>query len=229
MTTHEERIENMIATGRVSREEGERLRAAIDPEHAPAKPLAKLLDPVAHLSTPAALIASAAIAACGVVLGATLGIRFDGALDAHVGGPPVSVLTAVLEQVLAWPLVALVAYGAARIAGAKTDTRPVDMLSAVGLARLPLVLSGVLSLLLMPKLPPGADADTAIKTLTEGAGLVRTLVAAGLTLPLVVFFFVLLVRGYRTASGLSGARLAVSALGFIVVAEVISKVVLMSL
>lgn len=227
MTTHEERIDNMIATGRVSREEGERLRAAIDPEQAPAKRWTKVLDPVAHLPTGVALIASGAFAAFGVVLGTTLGIRFDGALDAHVGGPPVAMGTAVIEQLLAWPLMAAIAYAAARLAGAKSGTRPVDMLSAVGVARLPLALSGVLSLLLMPKLP--ADPDAAIKALTEGSGLIRTLLVAGLTLPLIVLFFVLLVRGYRTASGLSGSRLAISAIGFILVAEVVSKLVLMAL
>lgn len=227
MTTHEERIDNMIATGRVSREEGERLRAAIDPEQTATKRWTKLLDPIAHLPTGTALMVSGSVAVVGVVLGTAFGIRFDGALDVHVGGPAVPIGTAVVEQLIAWPLVAAIAYVAARLAGAKSGTRPVDMLTAVGIARLPLAVAAVLSHLLMPKLL--ADPDAAAKALTEEVGLVRGLILAGVAVPLIALFLVLLVRGYRTASGLTGARLAISAIGFILVAEIISRLVRMAL
>jgi len=222
MTTHEERIEHMVATGRVSREEGERLRAAIEPDEAPW--WKKLLDPVAHLSTGLALLLGSVFALMSMGLGMGLGVRFDGALDVHVGGPPVPLVTAALEQLLAWPLVAAMAFAAARLA--TTKPRFVDVFNAVGLARLPLVLNGLVSVALMPKLPPSADTATMVKTMTEGTGLFRTLLVAGLTLPLIVIFFLVLVRGYRTATGLSGKRLTVSAVGFILVAEVISKLTL---
>ena len=130
--------------------------------------------------------------------------------------------TALYEQLLAWPVTALVFWAIARpVAG---QGRFVDFFAAVGVARLPLL--PMAAILLATR-----DASAqALAGLLEGqmpsVGFVAMTLAS---VPFAVWFVALLVTGLRTASGLRGGKLAWVAVGAIVAAEILTKVALLAL
>jgi hypothetical protein len=141
-----------------------------------------------------------------------MGVRYDGALDLHVGPRAVPIGVALLDQALAFGLTAVVLWGAAR---SVSRARFVDVLGAVGLSRAPAVLIAVPLALLIPLLPADPTKPSPALLVIALVGVVG-----------VVAQIWLLVLGFRTASGCRGGRLAMSILGGLVAAEVITKLAL---
>ena len=214
MNAERQRILELVAAGSITPEEAEQLREAV---RAPKPPLAKwLFQPLELLSTQKTLLAGSVAAAAGVALG-LLHIRFDGALDMHVAREPVPVGQALIDHLLAWPLTALVFFLAARLVA--RQGRYVDFLAAVGVARIPLILAGLI----------GAASAPATLAAAQGTLSPVVLITGILMLPLLAWMIVLLVTGMRTAAGLRGVRLALASAGAIVAAEILSKLALWAL
>jgi hypothetical protein len=220
MTEHANRVRQMIAAGQVSPEQGAELLRSLAPSLA-QRVRGWLLDPLEHASTTVALLVTALVGALGVVVAVSVGVRFDGALDMHVTNGSVTLGAALIDQLVALPLTILIGVAAARLA--KATPRLEDMAGAVGVARVPLLLSALVTALLpRPHIDP-AHPELLLSSPTE---LMKVIPIVALVLPVSLYFFVLLFRNYRTATGLSGQRLWVSFISWIVVAEVASKALL---
>jgi hypothetical protein len=217
MTTEREKILDLVATGQLSPADADRLLKRAD-----AKPrrdlVAWLFDPAERLGTDRALLVGLAAVILGGLL-ARAGIRFDGALDSHDTAGPVPWTLAVADVLVAWPLTALVFWLVSFLVA--KQGRLVDHLAAVGVARVPAVLTGAVLVLASalfprPEIVPGKIPDV------HPLWLAFIL----LSIPFVVWQVALLYRGFRTASGLRGLRCAAAGVAAIVGAEIVSKAAL---
>jgi len=210
------RILEMVAAGELSPADADRLLAAAA---RPRPPLARwLFQPMEILPTGRALAIGAAAALAGALVSVLLGVRFDGALDAHGPAPdPVPPVDAIVDLVLVWPVTALICWGVARLF--TRQGRLVDFLAAVGVARAGWLILGLL-------------IGTVGRAVDDGAllsvGPAELIFALALVLPVSAWAIALLVTGFRTASGLRGVRLAVGAVIALVLAEAITKLALWS-
>jgi hypothetical protein len=213
MTSPETKVEALVASGRISGTDADKLRRAL--HRSPTPHWSRLLwAPFDRLALPAALAIGAASLAVQALL-SRFGVRFDGAFDVHVGAAAPGWGTVALELVVAWPLTALVVWLACLAFSRKT--RLVDAAVAVAVARAPLTLCGALAAVL-PLRPPVDGAPEQLAPLQ--------LVLALLLMPLVIWFLVIVFQGIKTATGLAGGRLwATWGLG-LTAAEVVSKVLL---
>jgi hypothetical protein len=208
MTPAQQRIEAMVREGVVTSAEGASMLEALRARGR----WAAILDPLAwrFASLPAALV----VAVAAIVLG-TAGVRFDGALDLHLPGAPVRLVSAVRDTVVATLCLILALQAASRVLARRGRTR--DFVVAVGLARIPLLVTGALLLALSP--PP----DEILRRATENPADPLLLLVAVASVPGLVLYLALLYQGFRSASGLLGARLVIAFISALVVAEVASK------
>ena len=204
MSSPEERIRELARQRTIDDAAAAQLLDAVRPVPRPSP-----YDPLARLSPAVAcgigLLASLVLVALG-----RLHIRTDGVLDLHVGRAPVPLSVAAIDQLVAWPLSALVVWGVARLLA--RGVRIVDVLATVALGRVPHAVLGI-----------------PLALLTPGAGVVRgPVLYLILALALAVFGaqVLLLGFGFRTATGLRGGKLAVALVGGLVAAEIVSKIVL---
>lgn len=216
MTAERERILESVARGELSPDQADALLKSLSSPRAPRWKW--LFSPLELVSTRAALIASSLVAVGALVL-SRFSIHLDGALDTHLGSGPVPPAIAALELIVSWPLVALVFWATSRLIA--KQGRYVDFLNAVGLARVPLIVSAVALVFfadVMPRTPEQA--------LEQGRLVYSVVFGLVFAVPLMIWFITLLVMGFREASGLRGIRLALSFLAALIAAEVLSKVVL---
>ena len=149
-----------------------------------------------------------------------VGLRFDGAFDVHrtwASSAPVPITHALIDQLAALVVTSVVVVVAMRLIGATLMWRDAFML--VGVARVPLVASAPLVLLL--HLPPEVGRVTsgmpAIPSVLELAMIAALIVSLCWTIAI-------LVGGIRHASHAQGWRLAGLTLMIVVIAEFVSKV-----
>lgn len=204
MTTERHHILEMLAEKKINPEEAEQLLGAIRPARSRVGDW--LFRPLERLQTRTA-VAIAISTGLLQLLVSRLQIRFDGALDVHLSTAVVPLPTALLDLVLAWLLVAAIFWGAARLVA--KQGRLVDFVAAVGVARIPLIVAGAITGVARPGIE-GALAGE------PSAGLI---VFSLVSLLFVAWFVALLVTGLRTASGLRGMKLGLTAAISIVVAE----------
>lgn len=213
MTTERERILELVASGKLSPGDADRLLKQAEEKPRPNL-FAWLFDPIDRLGTHRALLVGL-LAVLLASLFSRAGVRFDGALDSHVGTAPVPPAVAVADAVVAWPLTALVLWLVSLVAA--RQGRFVDHFAAVGLSRVPALAIGAIlafsTLWPTPELVPGQIPDVNPVWLAVILS----------TVPFAVWQVVLLYRGFRTASGLRGLRCAVAGVVGIIVAEVLSK------
>jgi hypothetical protein len=152
------------------------------------------------------------LASLGGIATARFGVRYDGALDLHLGSHAVPIARAIVDQVVAFPLTALVFIIASRRLA--PTARIVDVVGAVGLSRVPVVLGAV----------PLALITSAVK-IDPTKPSAALLVIALLALAVVGAQIFSLVVGFRTATGARGGALASTFVIALVAAEVISKIV----
>jgi hypothetical protein len=210
--TPADRVRRLVASGDVGPEEGARLLSALQ-EVKQRSPLATLLDPFERFGGGVAAVAGLALALAGFGV-SRLGVRFDGFLDMHVSRTVVpSLQVALVDQLASWLVPALCFWAYARVLS--RSVRLVDFVGMVGLARVPVVVSAVLNVLLLRMVTVDASRFTPGLLLVAVVGLV--FLALHLTL---------LYRGFKNASGLSGAKLVGGFIGVGLAAEVLSKLVL---
>lgn len=211
MTTPDERVRALVRDNVIKPAEGERLLATMSPRP-PRRGWRLALNPFERFGGGTAAAAGLAVAALSVAV-TRLGVRFDGFLDLHVAPAVIPYRTALLEQIVVWPLPALLFWAYARLLGRRV--RIIDFLGVIGLSRAPLALAAIALGLLAPPLPPG------IPTLTPELAVIAVLAALGL-----VWSLTLLVQGIKNASGLRGAPLIAGLIGLVLASEILSKVAL---
>ncbi|MFO0741500.1 MAG: hypothetical protein U0270_36725 [Labilithrix sp.] len=194
MTTPEERIKELARKNAIGSVDAARLLASVKPTTPVAAPG---FDPFRRYG--AGLLAGAGVIAGAASLAlAPLHVHFPGFLDIMRSDAAIGTSRAWIEQAAAFPLAAAVFWVAGRLAVGR-GARPVDMLATVGFARVPAVLFA---------LPVALSGVTALALLT----------LVGLALQIL-----LLVLGFRSATGATGGRLAAGVVGGIVAAEVLAK------
>ncbi|WP_437328203.1 YIP1 family protein [Sorangium sp. So ce381] len=211
MTTPDERVRALVRDNVINPAEGERLLATMSPRP-PQRGWRLALNPFERFGGGAAAAAGLAVAALNVAL-TRLGVRFDGFLDLHAAPAVISYRTALLEQVVAWPLPALLFWTYARLL--RRRVRLIDFLGVIGLSRAPIALAAAALGLLAPRLPAGVPAFTPELAVIAIVGTVC-----------LVWSLALLVRGFRNASGLRGAPLIAGLIGLVLLSEILSKVAL---
>jgi hypothetical protein len=179
------------------------------------------IDPFGRLSRNTGLLLVLGVVAAGLLV-ARLGVRFDGFLDLHSAHQRVPLGTALADQFVAVPVSAAVAWLVARPFRAKPDL--VDLLIAIGVARIPTVVGAPIIVLLTPD--PARLAELVANPTAPSPLL---LLIAAIAIPIVAWHITLLVFGLRHAMALSGGRLAAAVVGVIIAAEIASKLVLMVL
>ncbi|WP_437578985.1 YIP1 family protein [Sorangium sp. So ce887] len=211
MTTPDERVRALVRDRVIKPAEGERLLATLSPRP-PRTGWRLALDPFERFGGEAAAVAGLAVAALSVAV-TRLGVRFDGFLDLHTAPQVIPYTTALLEQVVVWPLPALLFWAYARLL--RCRVRIVDFFGVIGLSRAPLALAAIALGLLAPEPPAGAPRLTP-----------ELAVSAVLATLCLVWFLTLLTQGFKNASGLRGARLIAGLIGLVLVSEIVSKVAL---
>lgn len=217
MTTSSTRIRELIEKGALPPEQADALLAALNAPAAPHQ-ASLLLDPLMRFGGEQLSLVGAIAVLAGAALG-RLRINFDGFLDMHIGPHPLSVLEAGVQAFLLWPFGALVLWLASLLAGRRG--RFVDFLGVVGVARVPMLIFA---------LPMAARALIAPPPVLQ-PGQMPQVGPALLALALVFFigliwFGMLTYRGFVVASGLTGARRWVAFIAAVLVAEVLSKILL---
>lgn len=191
----EERIKALAEKNAIGAVDAARLLASVKPATPVEDPG---IDPFRRYD--ASVLAGAGVIAS--IAGASLaraGTHFPGFLDVMRAKEALGITHVAVEQIVAYPLGAVVFWLAGRIV-TKKSPRLIDMLATVGFARVPVVVLAV----------PVA--------LTNLVWLVA-LVLLGLGLQVY-----LLVLGFRSATGAAGGRLAAGIIGAILVAETVAKI-----
>lgn len=209
MKTAEERILELAKKHAIGDAEAAQLLDAVGSAR-PAPGLSALLqNPFERFGGEATSVVGLVVAALGV-LATRFHVRFDGAFDVHTHGEAVTLLQAVLDQVLAFPFTALVFWLLARVHA--SGTRYVDVLGVVGVSRAPSTLAALL-------LGVVVGADVGPGKLTMGFIVAVCLAALGLQ-------FYWLYRGVSTARGRRDGRTVVVFVTAIIASEILSKLVL---
>lgn len=220
MSGHDARVRDLVAEGRITLEEGERLQRALQ---SGTRPWTIVRNPVEYLRPAYAILAAIAVVAVSLAI-SQLGFRFDGALDVHrvPGTPPWSV--ALFDQVVAIPLTALVLWVASLLV--VRQGRLQDFVVVVAVGRLPALLLAIWAVIVLPEPPP---LEELIRLATSGQIPLRVHVASISFLPFLVWMFVWLYRGFALSAGMRGVKAAVTFIFAIVVAEILSKLALVVL
>lgn len=202
----EERIKELARKSAIDPAAADRLLAAVRLD---AMTEARGWNPFERWSsgTCVAIGTAASLASLGMT---RLSFRFAGFLDQQVtGGKAVGWMTAFIDLLGAFPLGAL-AFWLVGVLLAR-QTRFIDMLATVGLARVPAMLLAIPMALVARGKEPEELRGVLLALASIG------LVGVGLQITC-------LVLGFRTATGLRGTRLVLGVLGALAISEVSSLV-----
>lgn len=198
------RIEALFQSGKVTREEADRLLSALGNRRSGV--LALLCNPFERFGGGAAFGVGLGVSAFALWT-ARFGIRYDGFLDLHAPPGPVSLRTALTDQVASWivpgVLLWLFSLSVAR------RGRLLDFLGVTGLARLPDVVVAIP----LSWLVPDGSSPHALKL-----GLLVVLALGALGWNLAWLFL-----GFKNATGLSGKKLVIGFVVMVSLAEAASK------
>jgi hypothetical protein len=200
MTTPAERIRSLSAKGALPPEQAEDLLSALSPAGG-NRGRSLLIDPLERVPAERLALVGLLAALAGIAL-ERFGLRFDGFLDLHVSQTPWGTLPSLLDAACAWPL---------------------GFLGLVGVARVPLVVFAIpIALLsaLSPPLPALARGQLPPFSAVMVAHVILALFG-------IVWFVVILYRGFGTASGLRGPRRIATFVAASLLAEVAAKLVIL--
>ena len=184
-----------------------------------------LFKPIAKFQESTLLIFGILVAAISLFVAVQTGIRFDGAIDAHVGND-ISIVTALKDLVIAIATMVLFLFIAAKIVNSKT--RFIDILNTVLVARIT-----ILFLAMISALPYLKNIGTKILA-AQGNSIEVTKIALNplflfvslLLVVLLVWYIALLWNGFKISSNAKGGKSVVLFIIAIVSAEVTSKIIL---
>ncbi len=206
-TRPEARIRALAKQSRIGASDAARLLAAVKTTPVPPE---RRFDPFTRLNAVTGMLIGIG-ASIGAAVVSRLGVRFDGLLDVHTASA-VTWRQALVDQVAAYLVPAAIfwvlGYALAR------RGRVVDLLSTVGVARVPPIVFALPLALL------GSGTSSA-PHLSIGGWLLVGLVLLGSAAQIY-----LLVIGFKTATGLAGPRLVFGVAFAMILSEIASKVVI---
>lgn len=207
------------------------------PDSRPHSVFTWLFNPFHFIAGGQALAVGIGIIAVSTLVALVAGVHFDGTLDFHTGAPaPWWVYP--LEGLIAWLSAALFFLIAGKLLS-KSSVRTVDVLGTQAMARFPYLLFALWHL---PPVIPDANTrvgETLLKSVSNPganpfAGLpIADLVIFGMTavlaIVMLVWLIALMYRAYAVSCNLSGLRAVAGFIPALILAEVLSKVVLIGL
>ncbi len=226
MSDTKQKVLSMVQQGKISAPEGEKLLAAM--AGSGRFRFKTLIDPFEKISPAAGIAIGLVAAVIGTLAGVYTDVRFDGFLDLHMPGSNVTISSAIADQLVAWPVSALILWLVA--AAFSRQGRFIDFLSGAGIARVVILIMG----LVMPLVSP--DPET-LQQMAGGGGVpspeavfsASMIAMIAVSLVCVPWFIAMIVFAFRHGSGLRGGKLAIGVVVAIVVAETVSKLALWGL
>lgn len=175
------------------------------------------------------LITGILATALGTFLSFYFSIRFDGVLDVHIS-PGLSLSRATADNLIVMVSLFVLLYVAGLLVCPKT--RMIDLLTTVLIARIPMYLVSLMNI--------GHwldEVETSLRQQIETGDLnplgipnIGWLVAFGLvTFGFVVWYIALLYNGYKISTNAKGAKPIALFIGAIVLAEIISKILIVQI
>ena len=165
------------------------------------------------------IVATAALAVAG-------NIRLDGVLDLHVGNN-VSFATCLLEGCVNWISISFFIYLAGLIFS-RSSIRPIDVLGTQALARFPMLISCVVSLLCFnEKILKYLEYTFLHQGTPVTIGLADVLLFGcmiAFTLLMTVWYVSLMYHAYTVACNVKGTKAVISFIAGLVFAEIVSKI-----
>ena len=210
----EDKVADLLENKKITTEDAAELLQAGRDRSLPS-PWQWLLAPATRMARSTRLAVTLVIVAASVAVARLLHVRFDGSLDVHLTSAAIPWAVIFLDVLAYLPLTAGVLFLVARVCGSCAAF--LDMLTAVGVARVAMLLQALAALAFVPA-PP---ADATLPPPTAG-----TLFGALLILPLLIWGVAMLFFHLRAATGLRGGRLAAAFIVGLIFAEVASKVLL---
>jgi hypothetical protein len=208
VTSAEERIKELARTKALDDADAARLLEAVGARPDGALRGSVLENPFARYGGEVTAVVGLVVSVLSLLV-ARLGVRFDGAFDVHTTSVAVPLPLALRDQLVAFPVTAIVFSAIAWIAARRV--RIVDVVGVVGASRAPSTFLAV-PLALLSRLAPGPAAMTPALAVL----LVIALTGFGAQI-------YLLVVGFRTVTGLRGGRLAGWFVAAVLLAEIVSK------
>lgn len=186
-----------------------------------------LFNPFERYAGGTALIAGVGIAMVAALLASLFYTRFDGVLDVHTVFEKVTLTTALIDQAVNAISLFVVLYLLALVSGAR-GIRAIDVLGTLMLARAPLVFVPLLNI----THTLSRSAEQMMHSMTENP-LVPDLSALLPAIPLIIVMSLLVVwtvalyfNAYKVSTHLKGARLVLSFIAGLLLAEILSKIIL---
>lgn len=188
----------------------------------------KLFHPFDYIAGKSALLVGIAVAAISVALGALAGVRFDGVLDAHITKAPYPApWELLLEQIIIWVSLSIMWFGAGALL--KLQSRTIDVLGTISMARIPMLLAGFVTLLL-PEIPEMATMSTQSMQTYFMENAFAWISFGLLGLALIVYYVQLLWQSFKTCFNAKGHSNAILLfIAALILAEIISKSVLFTI
>ncbi len=221
MSDARRKVLDMVEQGKISSGEGNSLLSAMSDEKRIGFKI--LFNPYERVGTLPGIIVGLVVAVASVGVATYMNVRYDGFMDIHMGAGRVAVGVAIIDQLIAWPVSALILWLAALPFARKS--RFVDFLAVLGIAR---VLQLIAGLVLSPLTPDMEVMRRMASDPTSATGeIVGMLPMIIVAIVLISWFIATLVFAFRHASGLRGGRLAIAFIIGIFVTEAASKIILL--
>ncbi len=220
MSDAKRKVLDMVEQGKISSGEGDSLLSAMSDEKRFG--FKTLFNPYERVGTLPGIIVGLVVAAASVGVAMYMNVRYDGFMDIHMGAGRVAVGVAIIDQLIAWPVSALILWLVALPFARKS--RFVDFLAVLGIARVLQLIGGLALPLLTPDVEVMARmASDPMSAAGEVVGMIPMIIVA---VVIIAWFIATLVFGFRHASGLRGGKLVIAFLIGIFVAEAASKLLL---
>lgn len=155
-------------------------------------------------------------------------VHLDGALDLHINATAPPLWVVATESVIAWLSLGVFFFLASKVFGG--DSGLGAHLAAAGLGRFPFIFAAAITsrqFLGKAMLKAVTPADGAIVVRPEDILTPAVLIGVLVLLLLTAWMIVTLLYGFKEASKISGGKLAGAFVSAIIVAEIISKLLLM--
>lgn len=164
-------------------------------------------------------------ASISIYLASIIGGHFDGAMDVHLVSQQVPVLNALVESLISVSSLVVLIYIFGKIYNPKT--RFIDIVITVLIARIPLYLILVFNInFFYSDLALSLGVDPAALQNLPKEVLINLLLVSLLIFGFVIWFFVLLWNGFKTATNAKGSKPVILFIVAVILAEVVSKFIL---
>ena len=185
-----------------------------------------LYNPLAVLGKGNGIIAAVIVVVILTAVAYWGGVHLDGALDLHINPQFPSLALAAIESLSAWLSLGLLLFAASKVFGGNGGIGA--HLASAGLSRFPYILAAIISSrpVLGNLMLKGVEFKAGQIVIDPQALMLPAIIAGGLAIVgLCIWAVAMLYMGYKESSRLTGGKATVSFIVGLVLAEVISKLI----